>query len=142
MRANLRKYQTVSNESSLVAADPHRVILMLMQGLIDTLAVAKGCFERKDYEGKAKAFNKAIGIIGGLQDGIDRKVNPEIGDNFYELYDYMLRRLGEASREETIASIDEVVNLMTPIKEAWEAISQEDKMKAQAMRAQMQANPS
>ncbi|RJG49000.1 flagellar export chaperone FliS [Motilimonas pumila] len=142
MRANLRKYQTVSNESSLVAADPHRVILMLMQGLIDTLAVAKGCFERKDFEGKAKAFNKAIGIIGGLQDGIDRKVNPEIGDNFYELYDYMLRRLGEASKEETIASIDEVVNLITPIKEAWETISQEDKMKAQAMRAQMQANPS
>ncbi len=135
MRANLRKYQSMNHQSSLLAADPHRVILMLMQGLIDTLAVAKGCLQRKDFEGKSKSLNKAIGIIGGLQDGIDMSHSPEIGDNFYQLYDYMIRRLGEASADQSGVQIDEVVSLITPIKEAWENISESEKAKAENMRA-------
>ncbi|MDO6524956.1 flagellar export chaperone FliS [Motilimonas sp. 1_MG-2023] len=135
MRANIKAYQNTNHQSSLLAADPHRVILMLMQGVVDTLAVAKGCILRKDFEGKSKSLNKAIGIIAGLQDGIDMKQSPEIGENFYQLYDYMIRRLGEASADQSGQQIDEVVSLISPIKEAWEGISEADKAKAEQMRA-------
>lgn len=68
-------------------ADPHRVIQLLMNGLMERLAMAKGAIDRKDYEAKAVAISKAQAIINGLQDSIDMTI--EISERLYALYDYM-----------------------------------------------------
>lgn len=135
MRANVRAYNKISRESGVLAADPHRVILMLMQGLLDSVATAKGCIQRKDFEGKAIAINKAINIVAGLQDGINMDVFPEIGNNFYQLYDYVIRRLSEADSSGT--QLDEVYQLIAPLRDAWANISEAEKQEAEELRTKM-----
>ena len=56
---NLKAYKTTSIEADLVVADPHRVIQLMMQGLLECLAQAKGAIERKDMEAKARTISKA-----------------------------------------------------------------------------------
>ncbi|MFT5807028.1 MAG: flagellar protein FliS [Moritella dasanensis] len=136
MRANIRRYQQVSRESGIASADNHQVIFMLLQGLLDAVAVAKGCILRKDIEGRAKAINKSINITSGLIDGINHRVHPEIGENFDAIYRYIQLRLNDASLEQSVEPLDEITALVTPIKDAWLNIPQAEKEKAESARKQ------
>ncbi len=123
------QYQQASKQYSLLGADPHEVILVLMNAVIDTLAVAKGHIDRKNFEGKSEAINKAIRVIGGLQDGLNLDVDNEFGNNMNSLYDYMVRRLTEANAELSIDKINEVAQLLIPIRDAWREIPEVEKQK-------------
>ncbi|MDV7398396.1 flagellar export chaperone FliS, partial [Arthrospira platensis SPKY1] len=46
----------------------------------------------------------------------------DIAANLDRLYDYMQRRLVEANLRSDIALLDEVAELLRPVKEAWDAI--------------------
>lgn len=122
MRQNLKAYRQVSNNASLQEADCHQVINMLMRGALERMAQAKGAIQRNDITEKHDRINKAIGIIYGLQDGLDFDADREISSNFHELYDYMVRRLIDAGAEMSVEPIDECIALLAPIAEAWASI--------------------
>lgn len=126
---NLKAYKRTNLEAELSVADPHRVIQMMYEGLIERLSQAKGAILRNDFEYKANRLNKAIGIINGLQTALDIKNNPELGQRMYALYDYMKSQLDKASVSLDVGLIDEVINLILPIKQAWDQIPQDVKDK-------------
>ena len=126
---NLKAYKTTSLDAEMAVADPHRVIQMLMQGLLERLAQAKGAIERRDYSAKSTSISKATAIINGLQDSLDLSYG-QIPQDLYALYDYMKDRLMDASRNMTCEPIDEVANLIITIKSAWDNIPDTEKQKA------------
>ena len=132
---NIKAYKTNILEAEMSVADPHRVIQLLMNGLMERLAMAKGAIDRKDYEAKAVAISKAQAIINGLQDSIDM-TQGEISERLYALYDYMKQRVIDASVNMDKQPLDEVANLMITIKIAWDKIPDEEKQKAYEMREQ------
>ena len=126
---NLKTYKKTNLEAELSVADPHRVIQMMYEGLIERLSQAKGAIMRHDYEYKADRISKAVGIINGLQSALDNRSNPELGQRMFALYDYMKELLTKASVSLDTAPIDEVINLILPIKQAWDQIPQDIKEK-------------
>lgn len=126
---NLKAYKTTSLDAEMAVADLHRVIQMLMQGLLERLAQAKGAIERRDYSAKSTSISKAMAIINGLQDSLDLSYG-QIPQDLYALYDYMKDRLMDASRNMTCEPIDEVANLIITIKSAWDNIPDTEKQKA------------
>lgn len=126
---NLKAYKKTNLEAELSVADPHRVIQMMYEGLIERLSQAKGAIMRHDYEYKADRISKAVGIINGLQSALDNRSNPELGQRMFALYDYMKELLNKASVSLDTAPIDEVINLILPIKQAWDQIPQDIKEK-------------
>ena len=126
---NLKAYKKTNLEAELSVADPHRVIQMMYEGLIERLSQAKGAIMRHDYEYKADRISKAVGIINGLQSALDHRSNPELGPRTFALYDYMKELLTKASVSLDTAPIDEVINLILPIKQAWDQIPQDIKEK-------------
>ncbi len=134
---NLKAYKKTNLEAELSVADPHRIIQMMYEGLIERLAQAKGAMLRNDLQGKSERLSKAMGIINGLQGSLDRTQNPELGDRMYAIYDYMKELLTTASTTLKTEPIDEVVRLLLPIKEAWDKIPMDVR---QQMNAQIEAN--
>jgi len=128
---NLKAYKATSLDAELAVADPHRVIQMLMQGVLERLAQTKGAIDRRDFEAKSQAISKTMAIINGLQDSLDMSYG-QVPQDLYALYDYMKARLMDASREMNIEPIDEVAGLMITIKSAWDQIQEVDKQKAYA----------
>lgn len=120
----LRQYQQVNTQSGVAYASPHRLIQMLMEGALERIAVAKGCIQRQDIAAKGEQIGKAIDIIGGLRDGLNMEAGGEIAANLDALYDYLQRRLLEANLHSDLAILDEVADLLRPIKEAWDAIGE------------------
>jgi flagellar protein FliS len=122
MRA-LRQYQTVTAQAQTSEATPHRLVQMLMQGVLDRLAQAKGAIARKDVPGKGLAITRAVALIGGLREGLDMTNMAKDLVRVDALYVYMMKRLTEANIKTDPKIIDEVAGLMITVKEGWDAIA-------------------
>jgi flagellar protein FliS len=136
----INAYKKGNLKQDIAQADPHKLTLMLMQGSLDRMAYAKGCMERKDYQGKAEHFSRATAILMNLRDTLDLSTEGEFSDNLFALYDYMIQRLTDANVQNSLKIMDEVINLMLPIKTAWAQISEAAKQEAyEAQRHRRQA---
>jgi flagellar protein FliS len=123
--AKLAAYSSASAHGGVAAADPHRLIVMLMDGALERIASARGCMERNDIGGKAQLLNRAIQIIGELRGSLDVTKGAEIAANLDALYDYMGRRLLEASLRNDTKMLDEVTKLLRDLRDAWSQIPKE-----------------
>ncbi|WP_166222442.1 flagellar export chaperone FliS [Pseudomonas atagonensis] len=119
----LRQYQKIGAQAQTSEASPHRLVQMLMEGGLDRIAQAKGAMERKDIPNKGILIGKAIGIIGGLLEGLDLdNRSGEVGE-LANLYEYMMKRLTEANAKTDPKILDEVADLLRTVKDGWDAIS-------------------
>ncbi len=121
--AALRQYQTVNTQAQAVDASPHRLIQMLMEGGLTRMAQARGALERGQVALKGELIGKAVGIVGGLRDGLNLEVGGELAVNLDRLYAYMSARLLEANVKNDPAILDEVAGLLRNIKSGWDAIA-------------------
>ncbi|WP_206484816.1 flagellar export chaperone FliS [Thalassotalea sp. G2M2-11] len=127
MRKNLKAYKSVDIESNLATADPHQVISMMYNGLLESIAQAKGAIERKELANKSTLLSKAINILQALQNSLDFDSQPEISSNFDGLYGYCIDRINDASVSLDVSALNEVVELLAPLRDAWVQIPENEK---------------
>lgn len=126
MAANpLSQYKQVDLETRVANASPHKLIQMLYEGAIERLSIAKGALDREDMATKGIMLGKAISILSGLRDSLDKGVESELPDNLDRLYEYMQFRLLEANRDNDQAGIEEVLSLIKTVKSGWDEIAPE-----------------
>lgn len=119
----INAYTNVGLESSVMGADPHKLISMLFQGALIEIAHAKNGINRKETAYKGEAISRAIAIIGeGLNASLDKKVGGELALNLASLYDYMVFRLVDANLKNDISILDEVARLLSELQGAWDTI--------------------
>ena len=118
----LRQYQKIGAQAQISEASPHRLVQMLMESGLDRIAQAKGAMERKDIPNKGVLISKAIGIIGGLREGLDLENQVESVGELDSLYEYMMKRLTEANAKTDPRILDEVADLLRTVKDGWDAI--------------------
>lgn len=122
-RRAIGAYAQVGIETSVVDANPHRLIAMLFEGARAAINMAGAAIERGDVPAKLRAFDKAISIIGqGLQASLDHQRGGEIAGQLHGLYDYMMRRLLLANANNDMAVLAEIDKLLVPLQDAWLAI--------------------
>lgn len=126
----INAYRKGNIKQDIATADPHKLTLMLMQGALDRIAYAKGAMERREFEQKSQFISRVSAIIMNLRDTLDLKLGGETAENLYALYDYMLDRLNEAHVKNSLQLLDEVTNLLTPIRDAWVQIPEQAKQEA------------
>ncbi|MBU3022169.1 flagellar export chaperone FliS [Aestuariibacter sp. A3R04] len=136
----INAYRKGSLKQDIANADPHKLTLMLMQGALDRLAYAKGAMERKEYAAKSEFLSRVTAILMNLRDTLDLDVGGEVAENMFSLYEYMIERTGEAHVRNDLQILDEVISLLTPIRDAWVQIPQAAKDEAyEAQRQKRQA---
>lgn len=122
---NLKAYNRTKLEAELLVASPYRITQMLFEGFIERVNQAKGYMQSNDLSLKANYITKAIGILNGLQGAVDVSYNEELGNRIIALYEYMKERLNDANINNSVEPLDEVIKLITPIKEAWDQIPED-----------------
>lgn len=119
------QYRQINAAAMVEDASPHRLIQLMFEGLMVRLGTARGQILRRDMPGKAQSLGGAVAIIGGLQQCLDQERGGELARNLDSLYDYVQQRLFRATVDNDVAVLDEVVELLSGIKSAWDAIKQE-----------------
>ncbi len=120
---SLSHYRKVSAQGSVIDADPHRVIHLLLNGALDRLAQARGHMQRGEAAAKSEEIGKALGIVEGLKLNLDTERGGEIANNLNDLYDYIMGVLLKANLENNVSLIDEVGSLLREVEAAWAEIA-------------------
>ncbi|HEX7633660.1 MAG TPA: flagellar export chaperone FliS [Noviherbaspirillum sp.] len=125
-RSGASAYAKVGIETGVVAASPHKLIVMLFDGALAALATAQQHMKTGDIAAKGLAISKAIDIIYcGLRASLDHNTGGEIASNLDALYEYMTNRLLAANLNNQPEIIDEVQRLLHDLRSAWESIAPE-----------------
>jgi flagellar protein FliS len=116
-------YATVNLESRANSSGGVDLVILLIEGVLDRVKLAKLAIAQRDIMQKITHINKALDIIGeGLRAHLDVAAGGEIAQNLDDLYAYCLVRLLHANSKNDVQALDEISNLFTPLLSAWSSI--------------------
>jgi flagellar secretion chaperone FliS len=117
-------YAKVGLETDVQAASPHRLVAMLFDGMFDAMNQATQAIQAGNVELKNRALSRAVRILDeGLRAGLDMSAG-QLAVDLRELYGYVCTRLTQANLHSDLAAIEESQRLLSPVREAWNAIGQ------------------
>jgi flagellar protein FliS len=96
--------------------------MMLFDGLLESIATARGHIQHRNIAEKSKALARASRIVLGLQGALDFDRGGDLAQNLNELYGYVTRRLLHANAHNDLSALDEVHGLISEIRGAWETV--------------------
>lgn len=125
MTANpVAAYARVGLETGVMAANPHKLVLMLFDGALLSIASAADHMQAQRIADKGQAIIRAIDIINnGLKASLDYEVGGELAGRLGALYDYICMRLLHANTHNSQPALAEAANLLSEIRDAWREIA-------------------
>lgn len=121
-KSKLAAYHTVSVHGGVANADPHGLVLMLLDACAERLATAGGCIERGEIVRKAKLLHSCVTLLAELRGSLNLAEGGPLAENLSRLYDYMMRQLLLANVNSEAGPVKEVLGLLNDIRSAWLAI--------------------
>jgi flagellar protein FliS len=116
-------YKRVAAETSVQGADPHQLVGLLFDALLQSINAARGALQRGDLAAKGQAVGKAVRLIEeGLKAGLNLADGGEIAANLHSLYSYSVVRLTQANLRNDAQALDEVQQLIEPVAQSWKLI--------------------
>lgn len=123
MRSPAETYAKVGIDVAVETADPHRLIVMLFDGTITALTLARARVAEGEIAAKGENISKAISLIlEGLKASLDMQSGGELAERLSALYDYMAERLLFANLRNDDAALAEVIGLLRELRDAWTQI--------------------
>ncbi|MFZ2973785.1 MAG: flagellar export chaperone FliS [Ferribacterium limneticum] len=123
MRSPAESYAKVGIDAAVETADPHRLVLMLFDGALAAVSLARIQMQNGRIPEKGAAISKAIDLItNGLRASLDMESGGELAERLAALYEYMAQRLLFANMKNSVAALDEVSELLGSLREAWAQI--------------------
>lgn len=109
-------------QTSIMTADPLKLVIMCYEGAISHLKVAREAYEEKDFETKAKSLQRVLDIIHELSSALDFEKGGAVAANLSALYAYMTRRILEGDLKRDMKAFDEVAGMLEELHAAWKEI--------------------
>lgn len=118
-------YRSAGIEAQALGTSPHGLIVMLFDGALLSINLAKAHMHEGKTSAKAESINKAIDIIGsGLRAALNIKEGGELARNLDELYEYVVMLLLKANLNNDTALLDEAYRLLADVGGAWSELGQ------------------
>jgi len=117
-------YHTVGLSSQTAQASPVQLVIILTDGLLAELARARAHIAGKRFELKARSLDRCVDILNGLSSALDFDNGGELVQNLARLYEYSAHRLQEAGFRMDPTIVDEIVGLMTTLRNGWQGMQQ------------------
>lgn len=116
-------YRAIGVQTRAVGNDPHQLVQMVYEAILESVAKAQGAMQAGDVPQKIQHIDKAIRLIQeGLITSLDLDNGGELAANLQALYEYAVLRLTQANAQNDTAVLDEVASLVRPLLEAWTQI--------------------
>ncbi len=122
MKQQLAQQQYVTTQVG--TADRLQLVIMLYDGAISFLGQAKEKMAARDAAGKGLLIGRALDIIAELNASLNFQAGQELATNLFHLYNFMTGHLTKANQNWDLAALDEVVAMLTQLREAWMEVAQ------------------
>jgi flagellar secretion chaperone FliS len=121
--AALNKYK----ENSVTTATPEELTLMLYDGAIKFMNIAKFSIEKKEMEKAHNSLVRAQDIINELNYSLDMKY--EISSEMRDLYDFIMSKLIDGNLQKDTNHIDDALSITSEMRDTWKEVIKAVKQK-------------
>lgn len=102
-----------------------KLVLLLYDGAIKFMRVAGKAIEEKNIQEAHNNIMKAQNIVYELMSTLNMDAG-EISRNLMRLYDFMIWQLIDANKEKDKDKLENVIKLMSSLREAWRDVVQKE----------------
>lgn len=117
-------YNTYQN-NTVNTASPGELTLMLYNGCLKFMQLAKKGIEEKNIEQKNLNIQKAQNIVSELM--VTLNMDVEVSKNIMRLYEFIHRRLVEANIKNDLNALTEAEALIVDFRDTWKQVIQVDR---------------
>ncbi|WP_419884266.1 flagellar export chaperone FliS [Peribacillus sp. B-H-3] len=114
-------------QNSVTTASPGDLTLMLYNGCLKFITLAKKAIQEDNIQEKNTNLIKAQKIIQELMVTLNMDVG--VSKDLMSLYDYLNRRLIEANLKSDLAILEEVEGFVTDFRNTWKEVVQLNRQK-------------
>ncbi|WKA53928.1 flagellar export chaperone FliS [Planococcus shixiaomingii] len=114
--STINPYQAYQ-QNSVFTASPQELTLMLYNGCVKFIKMAKRAMLEKNFQEKNTNIIKAQNIVQELRATLDLDI--EISKNMDQLYEYMYTRLVEANTKNDVEILEEVEAYTRDMRDTW-----------------------
>ena len=112
-------------EQSVLTAGPGELVLMLYDGCLKQIRLARLAINENMTAERNNALQKAQEIVSELINTLD--FDYELSDSLYALYDYFLNELITANVENSTNRLDSIESLLVELRDTWEQMVKQQK---------------
>lgn len=130
--AHIAEYRQNRHAGVDAENDPHRTVMLLLQGAIERVRMADAAIVGGRVDVKINALNGAMDILEVLRASLDHQAGGNIADSLDALYAYIIERLVQANAGNNRDYLAEAVRLLSEIAGAWAEVPKRLAAAAQA----------
>ncbi len=119
MDSGYESYQEVDLDAQAAASNPHQLVVMLIDGLLDEVERVRGHIAEKRLAAKGAGISKCMNILIGLDSALDQENGGDIAQSLHQLYDFCQLELYQASIKNDVEKLNSVEQVMGNIREGW-----------------------
>ncbi len=123
---SIKAYDTIAAETEVLDASPHRLIQLMFNRCLQQMQLAKHFIERKEINKKCEAIAKAHDIVIHLRAALnhDEPNAKQLSEKLNNVYQYIEKCLFKANLRNDLASLDDAIAKLMPIKTSWDNIGE------------------
>ncbi len=125
MDSGYDSYQQVDVDAQAASANPHQLVVMLIDGLLNEVERVRGHLAANRLAEKSNCINKCMNILVGLSSALDEKNGGEIAQSLHQLYEFCQVELYYASIHNDADRLTNVERVMSNIREGWVSFGQQ-----------------
>ena len=117
--STINPYQAYQ-QNSVMTASPQELTLMLYNGCLKFVKLAKKAMAEKNFEEKNTNIMKAQKIIQEFQITLNHDI--ELSNNMAQMYEYIYTRLIEANTKNDLETLEEVEGYVVELRDTWKQV--------------------
>lgn len=111
----IERYKSVQ----VTTCSPGELLLLLYGGLFRFLGEASAAMKRGDRAVAGERIGRSHDILSELAASLNASFAPELCQHLEGLYLFCMTRIVEANLHQDPTRIDDVIRILTPLREAW-----------------------
>ena len=121
LQGKVSAYQSVAAHGGVAAADPHQLIMLLLDGALSRIVQAQACNARAQRHERNRHLERAVAIVGELRASLDLSQGP-LARNLDDLYEFVSRQLLLGQLSSDVKPLVSSASILHEIRAAWSAL--------------------
>jgi flagellar protein FliS len=110
-------------DTSIVTENPAKLIVLLYDGAVKFLKLARAELAEGDFVQKGKFIARAQTIIAELNAALNMGEGGELARLLRALYQFMFQHLNEANMERSEEKLDRVIGMLEGLNSSWREVA-------------------
>ena len=116
------RFHNQYRHNEVATSSQGKLIIMMYEGALKFVTLAIEGIDAKDLSKKGTYINKTHDIINELSCALDMKKGGDVAHKLESLYQFILHQLTLANIKSDRKALESIVNVLTPLMEAWEEL--------------------